>query len=418
MEGDSILRTARRMEAALAGGPVSVRTPGPRRPEGLAPESINGLVLERVESRGKHLLLHFAQDLLLHSHLGMHGGWHLYRAGQRWRRPASQAWIALAAEGSEAVNFRGIFMRIGRRGRLLRDPRLVRLGPDILAEDFEPGAAIARMRGTNQGIELGEALLGARGRVALGHAGELRARVRARRRTAERPVDGPLGEQAQDARRAVAAGRDRRELRALVDERRVQVAGAEVGVVEQLAERLRSTDTLMVADYRGLTMPQIDELRSRHPDLDENLISDVILGVVSPVGDQGGDIARTAALVAKLPETTGGGLPNGPPPAHRWAERDPAAAARLAAARAAITALAEENRLPVENLLSPDALRRLSWDPPKPCDGQAVADALAGYGARPWQVELTAEPIAQALCDLPAPVDEAAILDDVAQSEG
>ena len=34
-------------------------------------------------------------------------------------------------------------------------------------------------------------------------------------------------------------------------------------VVEQLAERLRSTDTLMVADYRGLTMPQIDELRSR-----------------------------------------------------------------------------------------------------------------------------------------------------------
>ena len=162
MEGDSILRTARRMEAALAGGPVSVRTPGPRRPEGLAPESINGLVLERVESRGKHLLLHFAQDLLLHSHLGMHGGWHLYRAGQRWRRPASQAWIALAAEGSEAVNFRGTFMRIGRRGRLLRDPRLVRLGPDILAEDFEPGAAIARMRGTNQGIELGEALLGQR----------------------------------------------------------------------------------------------------------------------------------------------------------------------------------------------------------------------------------------------------------------
>ena len=71
-----------------------------------------------------------------------------------------------------------------------------------------------------------------------------------------------------------------------------------------------------------------------------------------------------------------------------------------------------------ENLLSPDALRRLSWDPPKPCDGQAVADALAGYGARPWQVGLTAEPIARALCDLPAQVDEAAILDDVAQSEG
>ena len=56
----------------------------------------------------------------------------------------------------------------------------------------------------------------------------------------------------------------------------------------------------------NLVVGLIDELRTRYPDLDENLISDVILGVVSPVGDQGGDIARTAALVAKLPETTGG----------------------------------------------------------------------------------------------------------------
>jgi acetyl-CoA C-acetyltransferase len=56
----------------------------------------------------------------------------------------------------------------------------------------------------------------------------------------------------------------------------------------------------------NLVVGLIDELRTRFPDLDENLISDLILGVVSPVGDQGGDIARTAALVAKLPETTGG----------------------------------------------------------------------------------------------------------------
>jgi acetyl-CoA C-acetyltransferase len=56
----------------------------------------------------------------------------------------------------------------------------------------------------------------------------------------------------------------------------------------------------------NLVVGLIEELRRRFPDLDENLISDVILGCVSPVGDQGGDIARTAALVAKLPETTGG----------------------------------------------------------------------------------------------------------------
>ena len=56
----------------------------------------------------------------------------------------------------------------------------------------------------------------------------------------------------------------------------------------------------------NLVVGLIEELRSRYPDLDENMISDVILGVVSPVGDQGGDIARTAGLVAGLPETTGG----------------------------------------------------------------------------------------------------------------
>ncbi|BBY81907.1 acetyl-CoA C-acetyltransferase [Mycolicibacterium pulveris] len=50
----------------------------------------------------------------------------------------------------------------------------------------------------------------------------------------------------------------------------------------------------------------IDEIRRRHPDLDENLISDVILGVVSPVGDQGAVIARTAVLAAGMPDTTGG----------------------------------------------------------------------------------------------------------------
>ncbi|MCH9722145.1 MAG: acetyl-CoA C-acetyltransferase [Actinomycetia bacterium] len=50
----------------------------------------------------------------------------------------------------------------------------------------------------------------------------------------------------------------------------------------------------------------IDELRSRHPGLDENMISDVVLGCVSPVGDQGGDIARTAVIAAGLPDTVGG----------------------------------------------------------------------------------------------------------------
>ncbi|MGH3276660.1 MAG: HRDC domain-containing protein [Streptosporangiaceae bacterium] len=88
---------------------------------------------------------------------------------------------------------------------------------------------------------------------------------------------------------------------------------------------------------------------------------------------------------------------DGPPPAHRWADRDPAAAQRLAAVRAAIAALADAHGLPAENLLPPDAVRRLSWQPPEELAPTAVGADLTSYGARPWQVTLTALPISNAL---------------------
>ncbi|HUZ55094.1 MAG TPA: HRDC domain-containing protein [Streptosporangiaceae bacterium] len=91
---------------------------------------------------------------------------------------------------------------------------------------------------------------------------------------------------------------------------------------------------------------------------------------------------------------------DGPPPAHRWAERDPVAAKRLAAARAAVAALADSGHLPAENLLAPDAVRRLSWQPPEPLSPESVAAELERYGARPWQIEITAVPIAMALIRL------------------
>jgi len=92
--------------------------------------------------------------------------------------------------------------------------------------------------------------------------------------------------------------------------------------------------------------------------------------------------------------------PEGPPPAHRWQERDPVAARRLAAVRTVVAALADEHVLPAENLLPPDVVRRLAWQPPDPPGPGAVAAGLAGHGARPWQVELTALPISRALARL------------------
>src|SRR4051812_32182790 len=82
---------------------------------------------------------------------------------------------------------------------------------------------------------------------------------------------------------------------------------------------------------------------------------------------------------------------DGPPPPRAWAERDPVAAARLAKARTAMKALADQHHLPVENLLTPDYVRRLMWEPP-PVDDDLegrVSARLAELGARQWQIDLT-----------------------------
>ena len=104
-------------------------------------------------------------------------------------------------------------------------------------------------------------------------------------------------------------------------------------------------------------------------------------------------IGRALALPADdLPVVRPPG--DGPPAPAKWASRDPAAAARLQAARASLADLSERIAVPVENLVSPDAVRRILWAPP---DADGIADALVERGARPWQVELTAPVLADAL---------------------
>lgn len=86
---------------------------------------------------------------------------------------------------------------------------------------------------------------------------------------------------------------------------------------------------------------------------------------------------------------------DGPPPPRAWADRDPAAAARLKAAREAVSALSAEHDVPAENLLQPDLLRRVCWSPPD--DPAELPDVLRSGGARPWQVELLGRTLAEAL---------------------
>ncbi|WP_369195306.1 ribonuclease D [Streptomyces djakartensis] len=87
----------------------------------------------------------------------------------------------------------------------------------------------------------------------------------------------------------------------------------------------------------------------------------------------------------------------GPPPPRAWADKDPAAAARLSAARAGVSALAERLTMPQENVITPDTVRRVCWEPPKEVTAESVAQALAAHGARPWQVEQVTPVLVEAL---------------------
>ncbi|MDX3850686.1 ribonuclease D [Streptomyces sp. AK02-01A] len=88
---------------------------------------------------------------------------------------------------------------------------------------------------------------------------------------------------------------------------------------------------------------------------------------------------------------------SGPPPPRSWADKDPKAAARLSAARAAVSALAERLHMPQENLITPDTVRRVCWEPPHEPTVENVEAALTALGARAWQVEQVAPLLTRAL---------------------
>jgi ribonuclease D len=96
-----------------------------------------------------------------------------------------------------------------------------------------------------------------------------------------------------------------------------------------------------------------------------------------------------------------------PPPPRAWAVRNPEADARLRLARAALIDAAESLEMPVENLLTPDHLRRLAWSPPAAHTAEAIGATLESLGARPWQVEATAQLIADAFVEASQTVQDA-----------
>jgi endonuclease-8 len=114
--------------------------------------------MTRAEARGKHLLLHFEGDLVLHSHLGMRGSWRI-RPAARSSAQDRRAWIVLSVAGAEATELDGSHLELRTESELRSDPRLRLLGPDVLDPGFDAPTGIGSLRGTDQSRQLGEALL-------------------------------------------------------------------------------------------------------------------------------------------------------------------------------------------------------------------------------------------------------------------
>ncbi|MCO6456682.1 MAG: Fpg/Nei family DNA glycosylase [Pirellulaceae bacterium] len=154
-EGDTIFRTAERLRQVLPHQTILAATA--RDPQFNA-SFLPGQEVADVESRGKHLLLHLDQGHTIHSHLGMTGSWHTYLPGEAWFKPRQRAALTLETATVVCVCFSPKTLELLSPTGLRRHPYLHRLGPDLLAETFDPAEAVRRFR-MHDGVPLGEAVM-------------------------------------------------------------------------------------------------------------------------------------------------------------------------------------------------------------------------------------------------------------------
>ena len=145
-EGDSLHRAARRLQS-LVGQRLEVESPNPRaQVTGVAP-LVDGRVLESVEAVGKNLLLRFEGGVVVRSHLRMTGRWRLEPRG---KARTGLPWLVLRGDDVEGVLWNGPVLTLETRN-------VARLGQDVLADELDVDAAVARLRGAGD-RRLGEAL--------------------------------------------------------------------------------------------------------------------------------------------------------------------------------------------------------------------------------------------------------------------
>jgi endonuclease-8 len=204
-EGDTIFRAARTLHRALAGHVVT------RFETAYAPLArvhddtpITGRTVEAVEARGKHLVMRFSGDvtgsdaapsraasggpvsarlqfadagrvggawrgpLVLRTHMRMHGSWHIYRPGERWQRPPREMRVLVGTADFVAVGFNVPDAEFEAARDLGARDAIARLGPDLLAPDFDAAEAVRRLR-ERAGVPIAEALLDQRAMAGIGN---------------------------------------------------------------------------------------------------------------------------------------------------------------------------------------------------------------------------------------------------------
>jgi endonuclease VIII len=145
-EGDTIFRAARTLHRALAGRVVTAFEsvyPALTRIDTDAP--LSGRTVLSASARGKHLLIAFSGDLTLHTHMRMHGSWHIYRTGERWRAPKHDMRVRVATDRYEAVGFNVPIAEFLTSQQLDRHEQIQALGPDLADAGFDREEVWRRM---------------------------------------------------------------------------------------------------------------------------------------------------------------------------------------------------------------------------------------------------------------------------------
>jgi endonuclease-8 len=172
-EGDTIFRAARALNGALAGGTVRKFDTAYAQLARVNDDTpVVGRTVERVEARGKWLLMYFSGDLILATHMLMSGSWHMYRVvngkAERWRYPRSAMRVMIATDAWEAIAFNVQIAEFHTEKSLALHRSIAKLGPDLLGRSFDQSEAAMRLRERVQD-EVGVALLNQRVMAGIGN---------------------------------------------------------------------------------------------------------------------------------------------------------------------------------------------------------------------------------------------------------